>query len=323
MEADGDMTIHEPVMVEETMDLLDVKNFPDDTYVDATAGTGGHSREICRKLGSDGRLLGLDRDGESLQVAKDRLSRWEDKVDLYRVNFARLGELVEQEGITDLGGVLLDLGFSSAQLEKPDRGFSFKRDGPLDMRMDRRQKLTAGEILNEYSREELVELLKKYGEERFAGRIAGGIVERRKTDPIETTKELAELVKNSLPDGYVARSRRNPATKTFQALRIEVNDELENLSKGLEGCLRSLRPGGRLVVISYHSLEERITKRFMKEKEKECTCPPDLPVCRCDKRKEGEILTDGILTPDEEEVEKNPRSRSASLRALVKLDPGS
>ena len=313
------MVIHKPVMVEEAMELLDLSGYPEGTYIDATVGTGGHSREICRRLGPKGKLVGLDKDEESLNFAANRLSEWKDKFSFFQVNFSRLDELIRQENISNIRGILYDLGFSSFQLESSHRGFSFQRDEPLDMRMDERDDITAEKIVNSYSKEKLVKILREYGEERFARRIANAIVKKKKKEPLERTSELEKLVNNAIPSSYGKRRRINPATKTFQALRIEVNDELENLRKGLEGGFNFLEVGGRMVVISYHSLEDRIVKHFIKEKEKDCVCPPDFPVCVCDKRKEAEILTDGPMKPTEEEIQNNRRSRSALLRAICKV----
>jgi len=313
-------SLHQPVMVKEVLKLLPLEEEREGLFIDATTSTGGHASEIARRLGEKGELIGLDLDLEALQVARERLEEIGANFRLYNINFSRLEELVEVEDLPAPVGLLFDLGLSSRQLDDPERGFSFQREGPLDMRMDREGYRKASEIVNESDKEELTRIIRSYGEERWAPRIAEAIVRKREVDgPLEKTTELAELVEGAIPDRYTYRMKRHPATKTFQAIRIAVNEELSNLEAGLQGGFNVLAPGGVMALLSYHSLEDRRVKGFFREKQADCVCPPDLPVCRCDKRQEMELLTDGALRPSEEEVRRNPRSRSARLRAARKV----
>ncbi|NPB08062.1 MAG: 16S rRNA (cytosine(1402)-N(4))-methyltransferase RsmH [Aquificae bacterium] len=291
--------LHRPVLLKESVDLLTGNGGR--VYVDCTLGLGGHAREILSRR-EDIFLIGIDRDEEALDLARENLKEYEGRFSLYKANFADIDLVLREEGLEAVDGFLFDLGVSMYQL-KSRRGFSFQVDAPLDMRMDRDQSLTAYRVVNEYSEKKLSEIIRKYGEERFARKIAREIVKRRKEKPIETTSELAEIVASAVPPSY-RYGRIHPATRTFQAIRIEVNKELENLEKALGKTPSLLNPGGRLVVISFHSLEDRIVKRFMKEKERE-------GVFR--------ILTKKPITPSEEEVRENPASRSARLRAAEKV----
>ncbi|MBS3737163.1 16S rRNA (cytosine(1402)-N(4))-methyltransferase RsmH [Candidatus Bipolaricaulota bacterium] len=306
-------------MVDEVLNYLVPEKSKGGVFVDATASTGGHAIELARRLGPEGTLIGLDLDETGLKVAKDRLSGTPPQVKLYQANYKDMNLALEAAGEPGADGLLFDLGFSSFQIDEPSRGFSFQNDGPLDMRMDPGGEITAEKIVNEYSFKELKRIITRYGEESWADGIARKIVERRKKERITTTGELAEVIEASIPEGERARRNQHPATRTFQALRIAVNDELANIDQGLETGFDCLNKGGVMVVISYHSLEDRKVKRFFAYREKECICPPDLPVCRCEKDTEVDILTEGAVRPSEEEIEKNPRARSAKLRAARKL----
>ncbi len=288
---------------------------PGEIFVDGTLGGGGHARLILEATAPDGRLIGLDRDQDALQAASRILDPYGDRVVLRHGNFSEVDRILEELGIEGIDGMLLDLGVSSFQLDAGHRGFSFQVDAPLDMRMDRSGGLTAAEILQQYTAEELARIFREYGEERYARRIARRIVERRVETPLTTTGQLAELVKYSVPKGRVP-SRIHPATRVFQALRIEVNGELEHVAQGLDKAISCLRPGGRLAVISFHSLEDRLVKRCFRSESQSCICPPRLPQCVCNHRPRVEVLTRKGLRAGEEEVATNPRSRSAVLRAV-------
>lgn len=306
----SDAPVHIPVLLQSVLTFLDVK--PGGTYVDGTVGGGGHAVSILAASAPDGRLLGLDRDPEALEMAAQRLASFGDRVTLRHGSFAFLSHLAED--VAPVDGVLLDLGLSSMQLADPDRGFAFSREGPLDMRFDPTSPgPTAADLVNERSVKELADILYRYGEERQSRRIARAIVAAR---PLSTTAELAEVVTAA------QRGRRghiHPATRTFQALRIAVNDELGALETALPQAVDLLAPGGRLVVISFHSLEDRIVKHYIRREAKDCVCPPDLPICACDHDARLEVLTSKPVRPDEEEVEDNPRARSARLRAAERL----
>lgn len=314
---------HRPVLPREVLHHLAVR--PEGVYVDATVGGGGHASEIARRLDPErgGRLLGLDVDPEALAVAQERLREFLRRgvVELVRASYVDLGRVLDERGIEAVDGVLFDLGLSSLQLASAERGFSFRSDGPLDMRFDPEGEVTAAQIVNEYPEEELVRVLREYGEERHAARIAAEIGKARRERPIETTQELVDLVLRAIPKPAQRASFRrglHPATRTFQALRIAVNRELENLAEGLEVAFQRLKPGGRLVVISFHSLEDRLVKRFLQERARGCICPPELPVCRCGRVSQARIV--GKALPSAEEIAENPRARSARLRALEKLE---
>lgn len=306
---------HTPVLCREVVRLLDPR--PGGAYVDGTVGLGGHAAALLEAEPKI-TLLGIDRDRETLARAAERLAPFGDRVHLVCGNYRDVGRHLAELGIEAADGLLLDLGLSSFQLDCAERGFSFRAEGPLDMRMDRDAPRTAGDLVNRSSAEELEAILVRYGEERFARRISRAILAARASRPIETTEDLAAIVRRAIPGRFHPR-RIDPATRTFQALRIAVNEELENLAAGLEAGFRALRVGGTIAVISYHSLEDRIVKRFFREKSAPCTCPPDLPVCVCGKKVEAEVLTPRPVVPSAAEVSANPRSRSAKLRAARKV----
>ena len=307
---------HIPVLLRETMDALAVR--PGGTYIDCTVGGGGHAAEILRRSAPDGRLIGLDQDDNALRAAGERLAPFGDRVTLVRTNFERIAEVAERLGIDGADGVLMDIGVSSHQFDEAERGFSYHHDAPLDMRMDRTQPLSARDLVNEWEEAEIARVIREYGEERWASRIAQFIVRARSQRPIETTGELVEIIKAAIPAG-ARREGGHPARRTFQALRIAVNDELGALERGLEGALRVLRPGGRLAVITFHSLEDRIVKQTFARWARPCTCPPDIPVCVCGQKPLAEPVNRKPVKASAEELKENPRSRSATLRAVVKL----
>lgn len=304
---------HTSVLLEETIDQLNIK--PDGVYVDGTLGGGGHSYEIVSRLGTDGRLIGIDQDGDAIEAAGNRLKEFQDKVILVRNNYCNAKAVVTENGFAKVDGIVLDLGVSSFQLDNVERGFSYKYDTALDMRMDTRQSLSARTIVNEYSEMELFRIIKDYGEEQFAKNIAKHIVRARQDKPLETTGELNEIIKAAIP----ARMRAtggHPSKRTFQAIRIECNRELEVLKNSLDEFIDLLNPGGRLCIITFHSLEDRIVKSAFRKNENPCTCPPDFPVCVCGKTSKGKVITRKPILPSEEEMEHNPRSKSAKLRVF-------
>lgn len=304
---------HTSVLLEETIDQLNIK--PDGVYVDGTLGGGGHSYEIASRLGTDGRLIGIDQDGDAIEAAGNRLKEFQDKVILARNNYCNAKAVVTENGFAKVDGIVLDLGVSSFQLDNVERGFSYKYDTALDMRMDTRQSLSARTIVNEYSEMELFRIIKDYGEEQFAKNIAKHIVRARQDKPLETTGELNEIIKAAIP----ARMRAtggHPSKRTFQAIRIECNRELEVLKNSLDEFIDLLNPGGRLCIITFHSLEDRIVKSAFRKNENPCTCPPDFPVCVCGKTSKGKVITRKPILPSEEEMEHNPRSKSAKLRVF-------
>ncbi len=307
--------IHLPVLAEQAVELL--KCPPGGVVVDATIGGGGHAELILRRIGLTGRLIGIDWDQYAIDRATRRLKAWPN-LTLVRDNFGNIGEILERLGLAGADALLLDLGLSSFHIEQSSRGFSFAKDAPLDMRMDRRLSNTASDVVNEYSEKEIADILKRFGEEPHARRIAKAMVRERSKKKIRTTAELADLVRKCTP-GSSRRSKIDPATRTFQALRIEVNSELENLKKTLDDGIPLIAPNGRICVISFHSLEDRIVKRTFARLARGCTCPPELPVCVCGKKPTLKILTSRPLTPSSEEIAANPRSRSAKLRAAEKL----
>lgn len=307
---------HVPVLLLETMDVLAVR--PGGVYIDCTVGGGGHAAEILRLSSPDGRLIGFDQDEAALGAAGERLAPFGERVQLVRTNFAEIAAVVARLGLGSVDGVLMDIGVSSYQFDEGERGFSYHHDAPLDMRMDRTKPLTAAVVVNEWPEDELARVIREYGEERWARRIAQFIVRARKTGPIETTGQLVEIVKAAIP-AAARREGGHPARRTFQAIRIAVNDELGALERGLQGALQVLKPGGRLAVITFHSLEDRIVKRTFARWANPCTCPPDAPVCVCGKRPLAEPVTRRPIRPSAAELAANPRSRSATLRAIVKL----
>lgn len=293
---------------------------PGGVYVDGTVGGAGHSALILESSGPDGRLVGLDRDTEALEAAGKRLAEagYEGRFTLVHGNFREMDSILSDLGVAGVDGVLLDVGVSSWQLNSPERGFSFMSDAPLDMRMDRTGGVTAAELVNTLTARELARVFRRYGEERFSDRIASRVVRRREKAPVRTTGELAEIVLDAVPKKFHG-GRIHPATRVFQALRIEVNDEINSLAEGLDAAMRVLNKGGRLVVISFHSLEDRVVKRRFRELATGCVCPPRAPACVCGRTPEARLLTRRAVSPGADEVEKNPRARSAKLRAVEKL----
>ncbi|HDL85678.1 MAG TPA: 16S rRNA (cytosine(1402)-N(4))-methyltransferase RsmH [Candidatus Acetothermia bacterium] len=308
--------IHQPVLMREVVKLLSPR--PGATIVDGTIGMGGHSEGLLAAYPTF-EVIGIDRDEDALMIAKERLAPYSDRVRLVHGNYRDCVEILSTLGLDQIDGFLLDLGLSSLQLDRPERGFSFRESGPLDMRMDRTGGASAADLVNDASVVELSGIISRYGEERFAHRIAGAIVAARTKVRIETTDELARIVHDAIPRKFHP-PRIHPATRTFQALRIAVNDELSNLEKGLEAGFSVLSAGGVMAVISFHSLEDRIVKGFFRYKGLSCICPPDLPVCMCDKKVEMEVLTKHVIIPTLEEIATNPRARSAKLRAARKLE---
>lgn len=307
---------HLSVMPVEVLEFLAPRS--GGVYLDGTVGGGGHARLVLQASAPDGRLIGLDRDRSALAAAATELEPFADRVVLRHSSFAAFEEVLEDLGIDRLDGMLLDLGVSSHQIDTPQRGFSFRYEGPLDMRMDRESGETAAEVLAHRDVDELADIFRTYGEERFARRIARRIVARRQEQPLVTTQQLAELVKEVVPASRDSR-RIHPATRVFQALRIYVNGELDQVAEGVARGIRRLRPGGRMVVISFHSLEDRIVKRTFQEAARGCICPPRLPICQCGQTPAVRILTRKVRRPGEEEIELNARARSAVLRAVEKL----
>ncbi|WP_035768979.1 16S rRNA (cytosine(1402)-N(4))-methyltransferase RsmH [Butyrivibrio sp. NC2002] len=307
---------HYSVLLNETIDNLNIK--PDGIYVDGTLGGAGHSSHIAAKLSDGGRLFGIDQDEDAIKAASERLRPYEDKVTIIRDNYENAVSRIKELGVNEVDGIILDLGVSSFQLDNEERGFSYRYDTPLDMRMDRRQELTAREIVNEFSEMELFHIIKNYGEDKFAKNIAKHIVANRKQKPIETTFELNEIIKAAIP----ARMREkggHPSKRTFQALRIACNRELEVLENSLDGMIDFLAPGGRICVITFHSLEDRIVKNNFRKNENPCTCPPEIPICVCGKKSKGKVITRKPILPSEKELEENSRSKSAKLRVFEKI----
>ena len=302
---------HIPVLLEQCLDGLDIK--PDGIYFDGTCGGAGHSREIAKRL-TTGRLIGIDRDPDAVAVASERLSGLPAQV--VRGNYSEIKQIADDLGISGADGILLDLGVSSYQLDNAERGFSYHNDAPLDMRMSK-EGTSARDIVNEYSKEQLTKILYEYGEEKFAPRIAETIIKRRSEKPVETTTELADIVRDSIPAKF--RREKNPCKKTFQAIRIAVNCEFDHLDRALDEGFELLKPGGRFCIITFHSLEDRIVKQRFAGWCKGCTCPPDFPVCVCGNKPKGKLVCRKPLEASEEELEANPRSRSAKLRIIEKL----
>ena len=306
---------HIPIMLKEVLELLAPER--GGIFVDGTLGGGGHSEGILKRL-TDGRLYGIDRDGEAIAAASERLKPFGDKFKAIRGNFFDMKSLLANEGVTGVEGILLDLGVSSYQLDTPERGFSYHEEAPLDMRMDDRASLSAYDVVNGYSYGELTRIIRDYGEERYAAKVASAIVREREREPINSTTKLADIIKYAIP----AANRRegpHPARRTFQAIRIEVNGELAELDKAIRGAHDLLNPGGVMAVITFHSLEDRIVKQAFKIFEHPCTCDPKAPICTCGKKSTAEILTKKPIVPGADELEYNPRSRSSKLRAIKKL----
>ena len=305
---------HKPVLLDACIQALNIR--PEGIYVDGTLGRAGHSLEIARRL-TTGRLICIDRDQAAIDAARVRLAPWLDRVTLVHSNFSELKEVLSGAGVSGADGMLFDLGVSSPQLDDASRGFSYMQDAPLDMRMDTAAPLTAYEVVNTWSQEELRRILYEYGEERYAPAIAKAIVRARETAPVQTTLELVEVIKSAMPPAAL-REKQHPAKRSFQAIRIAVNGELDALPPMLRAAVDGLNPGGRLAVITFHSLEDRIVKRALAEQAKGCTCPPEFPVCVCGKKPRIRLVNRKPITADGAELEDNPRSRSAKLRVAEK-----
>lgn len=302
---------HKSVLLNETIDGLNIK--PDGIYVDGTLGGGGHAYEVCRRLGEKGSIVGIDQDAAAIEAASARLKDFGEKVTIVRSNYCDMKSKLHELGIDKVDGIVLDLGVSSYQLDTAERGFSYREDAPLDMRMDTRQKMTARDIVNDYTEADLYRVIRDYGEDKFAKNIAKHIVQARAVKPVETTAELSEIIRASIPMKFQKKSG-HPAKRTFQAIRIELNRELDVLRDSLVDMIDLLNPGGRLCIITFHSLEDRIVKSAFRKNENPCTCPPDFPVCVCGKKSKGSIITKKPILPSEEELEYNSRSKSAKLR---------
>lgn len=307
--------LHKPVLLNETIDGLDINK--DGIYVDCTLGGGGHSLEIVKRLSSEGRLIAIDKDDEALASAKNRLKEYNNITYIHN-DFKNVIDELDNLGIKEVDGVLLDLGVSSYQLDNQDRGFSYSADAPLDMRMDKQQSFSAYDVINGYDEKRLADVIYEYGEERFSRKIAYNIVMARKDKPIQTTFELARLIEKSIPAATRWKGG-NPCKRTFQAIRIEVNSELDGLGETLNSLSLRLKKGGRLCVITFHSLEDRIAKRVFIELEKSCICPPNQPICNCGKRKEIEIITKKPIVANEKELEENSRAACAKLRIIKRI----
>ena len=307
---------HKSVLLFETVDSLNIK--PDGIYVDGTLGGGGHSFQILKRLGDGGRLIGIDQDEDALKAAGERLAIFGEKVTTVRSNYCHMKQVLHDLGIHQVSGIVLDLGVSSYQLDEPERGFTYREDVPLDMRMDRRNPKTAKNIVNEYSEMELFRIIRDYGEDKFAKNIAKHIVAAREKKEIETTGELIEIIKAAIP-AKVRATGGHPAKKTFQAIRIELNAELEVLQNSLDDMIDLLEDGGRISIITFHSLEDRIVKTIFKTNENPCTCPSHFPVCVCGKKPKGKVITRKPIVPGDEELEYNSRAKSAKLRVFERI----
>lgn len=308
---------HISVLLDEVIDNLDIKT--DGIYVDGTLGGAGHAYEICKKLGDKGQLIGFDQDEEAIHVSRERLAEFDSRVNIIKSNYVHMKQILNSQGIQKVDGILLDLGVSSRQLDSAERGFSYREDAPLDMRMDREQPITARDIINRYPEAELARIIHSYGEERYAKSIARNIVKERERREIETTGKLVEIIRASMP-AKAQNGKGHPAKRTFQAIRIECNQELEVLSQALDDMIDLLRENGRLCIISFHSLEDRMVKNSFRKAENPCTCPPDFPVCVCGKKSKGKVVTRKPILPSEEEKEENSRSKSAKLRVFKRVE---
>lgn len=310
---------HKSVLLQETIENLKVK--PDGVYVDGTLGGAGHALEVCKKLSATGRFIGIDQDAAAIETAAERLKNYESQTIIIRSNYCSMIREVQNLGIREVDGIVLDLGVSSYQLDTAERGFTYRADAPLDMRMDQRQEKTARDIVNTYSESEIYRIIRDYGEDRFARNIARHIVKARENAPINTTGELAEIIKQAIP--MKARAvGGHPAKRTFQAIRIELNQELEVLKQSLDDMIDLLGDGGRICIITFHSLEDRIVKNIFRNSEHPCTCPPDFPVCVCGKKSKGRVITRRPILPTEQEIAENPRSKSAKLRVFERIKNG-
>ena len=305
-------------MSTDTWNLITIEELhiqPDGIYVDGTLGGGGHAYEVCSRLSDRGHFYGIDQDAAAIQAAGERLSGFGEKVSIIRSNYCQMVQELKTRGVTGVDGIVLDLGVSSYQLDEADRGFTYREDAALDMRMDQRQDKTAKDIVNGYSEMELYRVIRDYGEDKFAKNIAKHIVQAREKKPIETTGELVEIIKAAIP-AKIRMQKGHPAKQTFQAIRIELNRELEVLRDSLDDMIDFLNPGGRLCIITFHSLEDRIVKNAFRKNEHPCTCPPDFPVCVCGKVSKGRVITRKPILPGERELEENSRSKSAKLRVF-------
>lgn len=306
---------HKPILLNECIEGLNIK--PDGTYVDCTIGGAGHSNEILKRLNSIGMLIGIDQDKDAIKASEERLKDFTNKK-IINNNFAKIKSIFKELGLNGADGFLLDLGVSSYQLDKAERGFSYMHDAPLDMRMNTKQDFNAYDVVNNYSKYELQRVIRDYGEEKWASRIADFIVEERKIRPIETTFQLVDIIKKAIP-ASARRDGPHPAKRTFQAIRIEVNQEIPILGDAVNDIIDLLNPKGRICVITFHSLEDRIIKNIFKKRENPCTCPPEFPICVCGKTPEIQIITKKPIVPKEKEIQENPRARSAKLRIAEKL----
>ena len=304
---------HKSVLLYETVDSLNIR--PDGIYVDGTLGGGGHAYEVCRRLGEHGRLIGIDQDADAIAAATKRLEPFADKVTVVRSNYENIASVLHELGIEKVDGIYLDLGVSSYQLDTASRGFTYREDAPLDMRMDQRNTQTAADIVNTYSEMELYRIIRDYGEDRFAKNIAKHIVRQRQEKPYETTGELIETIKAAIP-AKIRATGGHPAKRTFQAIRIELNHELDVLNCSIDTMIDLLNPGGRLSIITFHSLEDRIVKKRFRDNENPCICPPEFPVCMCGRKSKGTVITRKPIVPGEEELEYNKRSKSSKLRVF-------
>ncbi|MDD3251997.1 MAG: 16S rRNA (cytosine(1402)-N(4))-methyltransferase RsmH [Lachnospiraceae bacterium] len=304
---------HKSVLLEETIDSLAIK--PDGIYVDGTLGGGGHASEVCRRLGEQGRLIGIDQDADAIAAASKRLEAFGEKVTIVRSNYENIAQVLQTLQIEKVDGIYLDLGVSSYQLDTAQRGFTYREDAPLDMRMDQRNMQTAADIVNNYSESDLYRIIRDYGEDKFAKNIAKHIVRVRQEKPFETTGELIETIKAAIPM-KIRATGGHPAKKTFQAIRIELNHELDVLNRSIDTMIELLNSGGRLSIITFHSLEDRIVKTRFRNNENPCVCPPDFPVCMCGKKSKGIVVTRKPIVPSEEEIEENKRAKSSKLRVF-------
>ncbi len=304
---------HKSVLLYDTVDSLNIR--PDGIYVDGTLGGGGHAYEVCRRLGEHGRLIGIDQDADAIAAATKRLEPFADKVTVVRSNYENIASVLHELGIEKVDGIYLDLGVSSYQLDTASRGFTYREDAPLDMRMDQRNTQTAADIVNTYSEMELYRIIRDYGEDRFAKNIAKHIVRQRQEKPYETTGELIETIKAAIP-AKIRATGGHPAKRTYQAIRIELNHELDVLNCSIDTMIDLLNPGGRLSIITFHSLEDRIVKKRFRDNENPCICPPEFPVCMCGRKSKGTVITRKPIVPGEEELEYNKRSKSSKLRVF-------
>ena len=307
---------HKSVLLNETIDGLNIK--PDGIYVDGTLGGGGHAYEVCRRLGEKGSIVGIDQDAAAIEAASARLKDFGEKVTIVRSNYCDMKSKLHELGIDKVDGIVLDLGVSSYQLDTAERGFSYREDAPLDMRMDTRQKMTARDIVNDYTEADLYRVIRDYGEDKFAKNIAKHIVQARAVKPVETTAELSEIIRASIPMKFQKKSG-HPAKRTFQAIRIELNRELDVLRDSLDDMIDLLDDKGRISIITFHSLEDRIVKTSFKTNQDPCICPSNFPVCVCNRKSKGKVITRKPVLPSEKEIEENPRAKSAKLRVFERI----